>query len=390
MIELIDIIFPFSSNWHWMTFTLYVIVGVVVSNLCAKGAKLRANNESVQNNSNYYNLYYFGAFIILLLLATLRTEFVGSDTQIYVNYFEEAAYYKELYSDFRIMEQGFLLYNLIVRTFTDSYTIYFVITYSFVAWSYVSYIKNNFDENSNYIFLQLFIFFYTSNMSGIRSAIGISFLMFAFTKLNKGKTFQSIILTFAGSMFHYTMVVNLFVILVVWLYQNTLWIRQKWVWVVSIIISILISSLGVKFIKSFFEGTKYEYYASVNISDLSIFGSIFFIIFSILCIVYYNRLEKETETKEQLLVPFATSLSIILLYPLLYITGAYRVPNYYALPRLAIWSNININLSKDLCNYEKQRKLLKFLMQVVVILYLLFRFTRAAQDGNFAYDCILW
>lgn len=389
MSKIIESIFPFSENWSWLTFCLYVIVGMIVTSFCKRGAKATAYNKKKGQKVKNSEIYYFLAFIVLVLLATLRTENVGSDTRVYVDYFKQATYYKELYSSYKIMEQGFLIYNSLIRKITSNYTIYFFITYSFIAWSYINYIKNHFDDNSDYIFLQLFIFFYTSNMSGVRSGIGVAFLLFSYTKLSKGKTIQAIILTIIAISFHYTTAINIYMICMIGIFKNQNRLKRKWIWIVTTIGTIVVSYIGVFKIKSIFIGTKYEFYSSISVEELSLLGSTFFIIFIVLCIVNYKALFYKTKGKMSLRNSLIFSMSLAVLYPIIYIAGAYRIPNYYALPRLNVWSEINNILIYKFGVENKHRMLFKVILQIIVILYLLFKFTRSATDGYFRYEFII-
>ena len=160
------------------------------------------------------------AFVILVLLASLRTSDVGRDTSVYVNYFQQAVTFNydiRNFFTFSDTEPAYFLYIYLLRRFTDSYTVYFIITYMWVAGAYISFIRSNFDDKSDYIFLQIFIFYYVSNMSGARSGIATGFLLFSLTALKKKHFLRALLLTVIASTFHYTMLFNFFVIFIVWL-----------------------------------------------------------------------------------------------------------------------------------------------------------------------------
>ena len=75
---------------------------------------------------------------------------------------------------------------------------------------------------------------------------------------------------------------------------------------------------------------------------------------------------------------------LMVAYPFLFITGAFRIPNYYALPRLVIWCQMSDYIEEN----EKSpqgKQIVRIAIQAVVLLYILFRFTRAAEDSGFQY-----
>lgn len=393
IMSIIKDIFPYSTSWNWSTFCLYIFVGISVSALCKKGAvydnKEYSNGELYKKRSG--RVYYFFAFLLLVLLATLRTEYVGADTRLYVDLFRQATVFDYDWSKLFSLTQnepGFLYYIYTIRKITDNYTIYFLITYSFVAWAYVNYIKNHFDKNSDYVFLQIFIFYYVSNMSGARSALATACILFSLTMMKNRRVLKAILLTCIAFLLHYTTIVNLFVLFMVWIFKDFKLKKKRWLWVILIIGSIFVSYVAAYKFKALFVGTKYNYYSSVDIENLSLKGSIFFIAFVVLCIIYYKKMMINAKIKNFIFVPLIASMALAILYPIIYITGAYRIPNYYALPRLVVLSEIiNIITLKMRTNLSKYI-LFKYTLQIFVIMYLLFKFARSASYGYFVYKLI--
>ena len=86
-----DFIFETNSNWSWETFLLYYFVSVVVVSLCKYGigTSFTVTNAShtliYKQKVNY--LPFFLAYLILVILATIRSDTVGTDTSGYVEQF---------------------------------------------------------------------------------------------------------------------------------------------------------------------------------------------------------------------------------------------------------------------------------------------------------------
>lgn len=384
---MLDSLFPMSRSWDTVTFLLYVAISIIVVNLCKIGAVYES--QSVSKHSALHktsNLCYFIAFIILVLLATLRNEYVGSDTPVYVRDFMSATMYHFNYNNilsFNQSEPGFQLLLYVVRRFTDNYHVLFFICYSLIAGSYIKFIKYFYDEKSDYIFLQIFIFFYVSNMSGLRSALGMVFLLPSFMALAEKKYLKSVILTVLAACFHYTMIFNIIIIGLSWVVSNPVINRRRWILPAAIIGAMITSYGAVSVLNGLLSVTKYAFYKT-DVEQLSLLGSAFYIIFAVLIFINYRRLLNRIEQKPILKGIMNCCISFLITYPVIFLTAAYRIPNYYALPRLTIWSEL------EKCYEENVTKnsiiLFRFLCQIVIILYLLYRFTRMAENGNFMYQ----
>jgi len=373
-------LFPITEYWSWGTFVLYYLVAIFVVALCKKGAKI---NE--KNNKQKWNALYVCATLILILLATVRTKAVGTDTKYYVNEFVSFSGFSfdwsELFS-FHETEPAFQVLYAVLRTFTKDYHVLFFVIYSFVSFAYIYYIKNTYDAKDSYSFLPLFVFFFVSNMSGMRSAIGGAFLLISYVYLQKEKYKTATVLTLIGFLFHYSMIYNLYVIFAVFFFKNDYIKKRRWIWVLFTAISLIASYFGIYALKGLFAETKYDYYASVDVGDLSVLGSLFFVLFGIVAIVYYKKLmaKNQSRTCTSLLI----SLSFLITYPAIFILGAYRIPNYYAMPRLYVWSQAS-QLHSRVYRSVGDKLIFKIVLHVLLVIYLLFRFTRSSLDGGFIY-----
>lgn len=386
---MLEQLFPITDAWSYATFFLYLAVTFSVTGLCKMAARSGTKPCADKKQSlvlKKETLYYFLAYMILVLLATVRTAEVGSDTAVYVGYFDSAKALDfelgELFT-FHQMEPGFQLYLLLIKSITDNYNIFFFITYGMIAAAYIAYIKYFFDDKSDYLFLQIFIFFYVSNMSGMRSAMGMIFFLPSFLMLSQKKYIKSIFLTILASCFHYTMIFNLAIIFMVWILSSSVFRNRRWVLPTAVFSAVVVSYAGLGVLNGVIASTKYGYYTT-SIKDLSLLGSSFYILFGVLIYFNHSKLIRYIEKNKKYESVYLTSISFLITYPAIYFIAAYRIPNYYAMPRLTIWSILERRMERK-CTSES-RKVFRIGMQLVVVLYLLFRFTRSAGDGAFAYQ----
>ena len=158
--------------------------------------------------------------------------------------------------------------------------------------------------------------------------------------------------------------------------------QRKWLWVVLMVLVTGFASTSVAMLKGLFSDTKYSFYSSVSIADQSLLGSVFYILYAVLCIINYKRIMNANHyIKGQLIL----TLCFMVTYPMIYVTAAYRIPNYYAMPRIVVWGDMSDIAIGSFGKDGNQKMILRIVLQIIIILYLLFRFTRSARDGSFTY-----
>ena len=381
-------LFSFNENWSWRTFFLYITISTIISCLCYYSLNSRFSKYKIKYYGSViiekFSIHDFLSIALLTFIATIRSSQVGTDTQGYI---DEFLYSQYLDIDvirimtFHEMEPGYRLLLYVVRSFTDNYHILFFIIYAPLSAAYVSFIKYFYRKNDHFIFLLYFIFLFTSNMSGMRSAIAMIFLLPSFILIDKNKYKDACFFTIIACTFHYTYLYNFFVILLSKLCkENKNKLIEKKAWLIGLSGAFLVAALGSSLVLKLFEETKYSFYTN-KAEEMTYLGSMIFVIYGVLEFLYYDRIIKLDSRKYTLLV---ISLSFIVLYPLLFITGAYRIANYYAMPRLVIWDTI---LSIILLNATSKSKVIIELSFIfLLILYLLFRFSKSAADGGFIYS----
>lgn len=386
---MLDYIFSNNSEWSWFTFFLYYIISVIVVKLCKTGIDYDTACQRYNNGHRKWsksgNVCYFFAFLLLTLLATIRSDQVGSDTWKYVEDFNAINLSNNEY-DFDIVkilgfhqrEPGYIFFVSFIRSISSNYHFLFFSLYSLLSVSYLIFIRYFLRKGMNVAFLKLFIIFYVANMSGMRSALATVPLLISFVYLDKRKYLQSSILTLIAVSCHYTMLFNFAIILGFFFFSKYPRLYNSTMLLCAGIFSVIFSVIGSKFLLGLFSETKYSFYTE-NLADLTITGSLIYVIFALLLVCNLKYIK---------IVPYSEALYkitglFILSYPLLFITGAYRIPNYYALPRLIMWCLfMSILCKRD----PKNNFLYKIVCEMVVFIYILYRFYVSSLDGYFVYQ----
>lgn len=157
----------------------------------------------------YKNGWKFGFWICvisLLILAALRGESVGNDTEEYIGIFET---YKNTPDADTRYEIGYVWLNKLLSNVSQNSQIVIIVTSIFIFISYGSFIYK-YCKMPN---LSLFIFFtfgyYAFAISGIRQSLAIAILLFGYKYIIKGNFFKFLICVIIASLFHSTAVLFL-------------------------------------------------------------------------------------------------------------------------------------------------------------------------------------
>ena len=122
-------------------------------------------------------LYYLLFVFIFVFIAVCRKIGYGIGGTDALGYIENFIHIFEYSSRFQEQEQLFLYFNKLVRSFTDNYRVYLFICYSFIAFSYVYFLKNFYSPRASYIPLLLLIIPFLRSFSSLRSSLAISLFL---------------------------------------------------------------------------------------------------------------------------------------------------------------------------------------------------------------------
>ena len=184
--------------------------------------------------------------------------------------------------------------------------------------------------------------------------------------------------------------INKIIIIAVWLFKNRKFFVKRSLWIAGFIGMAIIAILGLPLLKELLKDTKYRSYIKLDFSVSSLLGTVFIIAFAVLCMLFYYKIIQSSRY-EKIAVPFITSLAFLVMYPMTFLMGAYRIPRYYAMPRLAVWSEMVV-IDKKISHLKPQQNFIiyRVLLQFILLLYMLFLLTRWASNGCFAYECIFF
>jgi len=115
------------------------------------------------SNLKFKNFSLFFSILLLIAVSSFKSLNVGNDTLAYFQVFNDLINYNfgNLHTYVTHFEYGYLLYTKTILIFTESFTIFNIITYSIIYIPYFFLIKK-FSYNFSYSVLLLFCFNFCS------------------------------------------------------------------------------------------------------------------------------------------------------------------------------------------------------------------------------------
>lgn len=162
----------------------------------------------LSKNNSKTNVNFHIIFITVLLSSVLGLRTGYNDTGAYINGFLNAPDIYDLLAkpeNFDLLKNPlFELYTSLVRTFTDNYHIYFMISGIFVSWSMVSFIHKVTDNSS--FALTLFTYFtlgtYLFSLAAMKQTIAMAILTYAILALLDKKYIRFVLIVGLAGLFH--------------------------------------------------------------------------------------------------------------------------------------------------------------------------------------------
>jgi hypothetical protein len=163
------------------------------------------------NSSNLSRkIYLFSSITILFVISGIRGESVGTDTANYLRGFRgiRNAHFNEMFEIER-WETGYVLLNKLSSYISDNDQVILFVTsvLALIGVGYFIYKNSNNVVFSLYLFVSLYLYFFSFN--GIRQAIAISIIVSGFHLIRERSLFKYLIIVLIASFFHVTAILML-------------------------------------------------------------------------------------------------------------------------------------------------------------------------------------
>lgn len=315
--------------------------------------------------------------LIIFLFAALRSPSTGIDTEYYYNLYREVLEmsFKQIsISGFR--DIFFLYFIKVLSLFSSNPQFLLVIIGAFVAIGFCQYVYH--ESNNPLIIFGLFIGLrmYAFTLTGLRQAVAMSFLWFAYICLVKNKKLLFVLLTLCGMLFHRSAVIFLFIYPL---------IKIKHTFLVSgLLLALGSSDLLTKhqisrfFVDLFFSGRFLFYFENAQYEKFS-FSSTFlvFLLIFILSMLFYNRLNKIDRNASENIRIGSAGIMFLLIgqnFP-----NMFRIAYYFI---IAIFPLL-VDLVNSIFNPRSRKKMEYFITFLLFVQYLLLGIGAGVDDYTF-------
>lgn len=172
----------------------------------------------LRQKSNKIGFIFFSVLAILCgsFLAGVRAATVGTDVITYGNYIFRLASssdspIKLFVIQGSIIEPLYLLLNFVVSRFThDVHWMYFVLQIIPLSLAYISIARNRENDNLSLSLMVYYLTFYAFSLNGLRQAIAMSLLLFAYQYIYEENFKKYLIVILVAAGFHYSAILFLF------------------------------------------------------------------------------------------------------------------------------------------------------------------------------------
>ena len=385
-------LFEFGQYWDTGTFIVFFLIGILIALLAKQGSKAIRNEDIICNiyegkvKSNKFNItlrinkYYTLIFIILWSIFSLRNSTVGADTPYYVNDFLYASGVNLSTSIDELInsrEPLFLLITNLIRSITNSYTVYFMILGIIVAFAYTKFIKTFWTRSDSYILIIGLMVEFHYDLNVMRTALGMSFVLLSLCAIVDNKWTKSFVLGIIGVLFHYTTLVHIPLLIITFIVNKRKQLsKMKISFLLTLSAIIMLSS--VPLFSTYFLSSRYHGYVERALEGTGNILGYWYIILSIMLSVVLLIINRETFNKNNVLIMSTLYNALLLIINAQF--GAYRLTNLYVPARLSLWDTLPNRFRSP------QAKLIsKIILCSFLLVYMMFRLSRYSSSPGFSY-----
>ncbi|MCT1797324.1 EpsG family protein [Aerococcus viridans] len=310
--------------------------------------------------------------IILIFISAFRSPLVGTDTNSYVYYFDLSKNLnisQILKNDYGI-EKGYLIYNWLVSRISDQRWVLFMINAIIINVPILYYIY----KNSRYIVLSVYLYItlylYGVSLNVTRQFLAIGIFLLGFEILKRGHRITYIVLILIASTFHQSAIIFLIIGLLLYIKPN---------WKNMLIIGVLVSIGTVVFysnpllILRIASGYAEKYAGTDFLEMASVQGSIIIwvvqIILYILAILIQKNSDKKLDVGSKINI-FVSSIMVLISVSISILSTRMQI-----LSRFSYFFEIFmiILIPYIVFYFFKEKKLTQLIIFLLLFMYYIFR-----------------
>ncbi len=364
------------------TVALYTLVGILgylcIRNLFSPYRAVDGGRPAFYRNKSRHWEY---AFIILYtLFAAFRLiapNIGGADAIDYIENFNDIFIGGLDRKGNEDMELGFQWFTRAVKNITDSYKIYFILIYGFIAWTYVYFIKRMCPRGVCYIPFILLMYPFLKSFTSIRSSMAIGFILIGLTLIDK-RRMLSLIFILTSLLFHRMSVLFIMIWPFYFMMKRFLENESRIRFVVISLLGVVMTFISATAIQNYvyvvnlFDNSTTMYYLTVSMGN-SIFSRFPMFIGQLTLWMVVTFLYNRIQWKNNTILLRTLFIYDIWIIPVGLVLGTWRSIEYFYVIRLSLWCVciyvLIRNHSKDYAFVVKAGTALLFIAWLVFRVY---------------------
>lgn len=370
--------------WDFPSLFLYMGVSFI-GTICIHREKSKEKTYKV----GVLNRYYLLIFILWTALATFRyvgyyqhMVVGGMDAPMYKEFFEvsRSASIQNIYSYHT--EALFQLYTKFIRFFTDDYHVYFAVSYGFIVFSYLIFIKEFKLAGSRSAALFMLMFLYLKSFCVFRTHLAIAVILISLVLIKKNKLLLACVVALTTPFIQRASVFfALFPLFYILFKKKKIDFRRGIILVVvGMIFGVAAQNVVLTGSYSWMLGGAYLKYAKASLSAGYAVDYLKLIVEQLMVVVlmvYYNKDIEAIVVREKQKGNYALEiLKIIMIYdtmliPISYVLNIWRGVDYFFLPRLIMIDIIIDILSIRIAKNSKT--IFRICIWILMIVWFVFR-----------------
>ena len=317
--------------------------------------------EKPQSSNSILKLLCFITFCIL----GFRSYSIGSDTSSYIEEYISGDYL------IRIVDQGFSYFNYWLHEFGLSPRLYLMIVSLIIVLPVFAFISHYSQINKSFtVLLYLSIGNFTFNLAGMRQSLAIAFILIGLVLFNRiERTLPKYIIVisaiYLAYMFHYTAIVCMLLIPLLWFSDYRFPKDKKLIKILLIALPIIImySTKYVANVVNFFMVSKYEIYET-DFGDANVISYIVipYCIYLYTLFLYYRSNSSDWEKN---FFFYCSIVHMCIAACTLYMPMLGRFEYYFSMPLICLIANLTMELPLS------TRQLFVFAISIVCMAFFL-------------------
>lgn len=317
--------------------------------------------EKPQSSNSILKLLCFITFCIL----GFRSYSIGSDTSSYIEEYISGDYL------IRIVDQGFSYFNYWLHEFGLSPRLYLMIVSLIIVLPVFAFISRYSQINKSFtVLLYLSIGNFTFNLAGMRQSLAIAFILIGLVLFNRiertlPKYIIVILAIYLAYMFHYTAIVCMLLIPLLWFSDYRFPKDKKLIKILLIALPIIImySTKYVANVVNFFMISKYENYET-DFGDANIISYIV-IPYCIYLYTLFLYFRSNSSDWEKNFCFYCSIVHMCIAACTLYMPMLGRFEYYFSMPLICLIANLTMELPLS------TRRLFVFAISIVCMAFFL-------------------